>query len=77
LQKEVDFLVTRNGRPWFLVEVKKSGQSLSPSLVAFREALKVSHAFQVVLDLPCVDVDCFNYNMPVVVPARTFLSQRM
>jgi hypothetical protein len=35
------------------------------------------HAFQVVLNLPYEEIDCFDFRAPVVVPARTFLSQLM
>jgi hypothetical protein len=76
-KNEVDFLVVNDGKPWFLVEVKSSDRRLSPNLKSFQEQLKAPHAFQVVLDLPFAEVDCFSENRPVVVPARTFLSQLM
>jgi hypothetical protein len=75
LKKEVDFLLTKGGKPWCLVEVKLSERTLSPALADFQEQLKAPHAVQVVFDLPFVDVDCFTYNRPMVVPAMTFLSQ--
>lgn len=75
LKKEVDFLVSRDGQPWMLIEVKMSEKTLSRPLVDFQEGLRVPHAFQVVIDLPYENVDCFGCNRPVVVPARTFLSQ--
>ena len=31
-KKEAAFLVTRDGKPWFLVEAKTSNTKLSPSL---------------------------------------------
>ncbi|MFA5262439.1 MAG: ATP-binding protein [Opitutaceae bacterium] len=74
-KQEVDFLVVRDGKPWMLVEVKYADRSLSPSLRIFHEKLKTAHAFQVVVDLPFEAVDCFSETRPVVVPARTFLSQ--
>lgn len=76
-QREVDFAVIRDGEPWFLVEVKLGDSSLSPSLAYFQEKLGVRHAFQVVLDAEYIDADCFASpgRGPVVVPARTFLSQ--
>ncbi len=73
---EVDLVVIRDGAPWFLVEVKHSAAArLSPTLTRFQEQLGAPHAFQVALDAPYVDVDCFTRNDPVIVPARTFLSQ--
>jgi hypothetical protein len=73
--REVDFLVVKNGNPWFLVEVKTSEQGISPSLYYYQNALKVPHAFQVALDHPFVNKDCFSFHTPVIVPARTLLSQ--
>jgi uncharacterized protein len=74
-KREVDFLVVRDRKPWFLVEVKLSATSLSPSLAYFQGQTKVAHAFQVVMSLPYQPADCFAVHRPVVVPAKTFLSQ--
>lgn len=74
-KREVDFLVVRDDQPWFLVEVKQSDVALSPSLQHFQQQTGAAHAFQVVLDLPYVNVDCFQYHQPVVVSAKTLLSQ--
>lgn len=75
LKREVDFLVSRNGKPWFLVEVKQADRSLSSSLAHFQSETKAAHAFQVVIDLPFEAADCFAHLQPLVVPAKTFLSQ--
>lgn len=73
---EVDFVVVKNGEPWFLVEVKQSpSQGLSKSLYYFQAETKAKHAFQVVIDMEYIDVDCFKYLEPIIVPAKTFLSQ--
>ena len=74
-KREVDFLVVRDRRPWFLVEVKKGETGLSPALAHFQRQTKAEHAFQVVLELPFEKADCFRVHHPVVVPAKTFLSQ--
>ena len=74
-KREVDFLVVRDEQPWFLVEVKKNSTTLSPALQHFQQQTKAPHAFQVVMDLPYANINCFNYTDPVVVPARTFFSQ--
>ena len=74
-KREVDFLVARDRKPWFLAEVKKSEERLDSALSRFQDQVKTAHTFQVVLDLPYVDADCFNSRSPLVVPARTFLSQ--
>lgn len=74
-KREVDFLVVRDRKPWFLVEVKLAEVSLSPSVAYFQTQTKALHAFQVVMNLPYEPVDCFEVHRPVVVPAKTFLSQ--
>ena len=45
------------------------------SLRYFQQVTRAAHAFQTVVDLPYVDADCFSHSEPVVVPARTLLSQ--
>ncbi len=75
-QREVDFLVTKDEKPWLLVEAKwAKEQGLSPSLYYFQEATGAQHAFQVVIDMPYVNKNCFKETGPIIVPARTFLSQ--
>jgi len=75
-KREVDFLVARDGKPWFLVEVKQRDETISSSLKYFQQQLSAPFAFQVVLDANHVDADCFaRAGDPIVVPARTFLSQ--
>jgi len=75
-KREVDFLVTKDKKPWFLVEAKTSNnKGISKNLHHFQQELQVPHAFQVVYDSPYIDVDCFSYSKPIIVPASTFLSQ--
>jgi len=74
-KREVDFVVVRDAKPWFLVEVKKGDESLSGSLSLYQRQTGAKHAFQVVLDGEYVERSCFDYESPVVVPAKTFLSQ--
>ncbi len=75
-QKEVDFIVTQDGKPWFLVEAKSADTKISPALRYYQNQLKVPLAFQVVLDTDYVDASCFQSpGSPLIVPARTFLSQ--
>ena len=71
----MDYVNTKNGDPWFMVEVKKSDESLSPSLEHFKKQIGAPYAFQVVFDLDYEEIDCFSFQRPVVVPAKTFLSQ--
>ncbi len=75
-QREVDFVVIRDGKPWFLLEVKVKDDTLSPSLKYYQDLLKVPYAFQAVMEADFVEADCFSViGRPILVPARTFLSQ--
>jgi predicted AAA+ superfamily ATPase len=74
-KREVDFLVIRDGEPWFLVEAKHGERSISPHLAYFQKQTGAQHAFQVSMSADQVNADCFSRTDPVVVPARTFLSQ--
>jgi predicted AAA+ superfamily ATPase len=77
-KREVDFLVLRDRRPWFLVAVgndEAGGARLNPALRHFQECTRAAHAFHVVLDGPFSPTDCFEQSEPVVVSARTLLSQ--
>jgi predicted AAA+ superfamily ATPase len=75
-KREVDFVVIRDDRPWFLVEVKFHEDQISGSLKHYQDQIKAPYAFHVVVDAAYVDADCFaRPRGPVVVPARTFLSQ--
>ena len=72
---ETDFLVTKDRKPWFLVEVKTKAKGLSPALYHFQQETKAPHAFQLAFDLPFVQRNCFEEKGPILVPAQTFLSQ--
>ncbi len=73
---EVDFVVIRDGKPWFLVEVKYRDESLSRQLKYYQDQIKAPFAFHVTIDADYEDADCFaRPRGPLVVPARTFLSQ--
>jgi hypothetical protein len=74
-KREVDLLVVRDRKPWFLVEVKTTDTRLSPALAHFQRQVKAEHAFQAVMELDYVGADCFSRHEAVVVPARTLLSQ--
>lgn len=46
-KREVDFLLTIDGKPWFAAEAKLNETSLSPALLYFRERLAIPHIYQV------------------------------
>lgn len=75
-KREVDLAVIRDGKPWFLAEVKYARTSIGEGLKHFQKQIKAPFAFQVVINADYVDADCFaRARGPIAVPARTFLSQ--
>ncbi|MHC4515525.1 MAG: ATP-binding protein, partial [Planctomycetota bacterium] len=74
-KREVDFVVTRDDEPWFLVEVKKADTQISPHLRYFQRQTGAQHAFQAVMDQRPVMADCFEREDPCVVPVQTLLGQ--
>lgn len=75
-KREVDFLLSKEGKPWVLIETKRSEKkAISDSLGYFQEMLNVPHAFQLVLDAAFVNKNCFVEKGPIKVSAKTFLSQ--
>lgn len=66
-QHEVDFVVTKDGEPLMLVEVKSSlDEPLSPNLRAFAEKLKVKYAFQVAVEAEGTAINPLDYaGLPV------------
>lgn len=75
-KREVDFVVVRDGQPWFLVEAKTSDATLSPALAYFQKQTQAPFAFQAVLNADPVAADCFaKPRPPLIVPLKTLLSQ--
>ncbi|MCH8511053.1 MAG: AAA family ATPase [Kiritimatiellae bacterium] len=74
-KREVDFVVIRDGNPWFLVEVKHGQSALSPHLAYFQNETNAQHAFQISMQADYVGANCFEHTAPIVVPAKTFFSQ--
>lgn len=61
-QHEVDFVVTKDGEPLMLVEVKSSlDEPLSPNLRTFAEKLKVKYAFQVAVEAEGTAINPLDY----------------
>lgn len=69
-QKEVDFLVCVDNKPWFCVEVKNSSREISPSLRYFKEKLKIPFSYEVVKES---GVDRISDNIRLI-SASKFLS---
>lgn len=74
-QREVDFIVTKDQKPWFLVEAKKMKTTISPQLAYFQNKTNAAHAFQVSFNIEFSNKDCFSYTKPVHASAASFLSQ--
>ena len=75
-KREADFLITKNDKPWFIVEVKSKQQArISSALPYFQSITNAGHAFQVMMEADYIERDCFEIRTPVQVPAATFLSQ--
>jgi len=72
--READFLVSRGGLPWLVLEVKASETRLSAGFLHMAKQVGAPHNFQLVCDLPDVKADPFVQGpAPLVVPLRTFL----
>lgn len=74
-KREVDFLITQNSKPWMLIEVKTSDQTISEPLKYFKHITKAPYAFQVTFKMEYIHSDCFKHTEPIKVPVSTFLSQ--
>ncbi|MDX2054480.1 MAG: AAA family ATPase [Polyangiaceae bacterium] len=75
-RREVDFVVIRDEKPWFLVETKLKQGPLSPALAHYQKQVNAPFAFQVALQADFVDANCFEKPRgPLGVPAKTLLSQ--
>lgn len=75
---EVDFLVTKDEKPWLMVEVKSSEENIHPALHNYISYLtEVQYILQVIGNMPYQDLDCFNTQKQEIrrVPMITFLSQ--
>lgn len=69
-QREVDFLVAVNNKPWFCVEAKNKFREIAPSLKYFSVKLKIPFAYEVVKE---EGIDFLKDNIRVI-SASKFLS---
>jgi predicted AAA+ superfamily ATPase len=47
-KREVDFLVTLDGKPWFAVEAKRNAENIGSNIHYFKDRLHIPHVFQVI-----------------------------
>jgi len=62
-QREVDFLVTIDNKPWFCVEVKNVYKDIPAPLRYFQKRLKIPYAFEIVKDK---SVDLIKHDVRVI-----------
>jgi predicted AAA+ superfamily ATPase len=74
-KREVDFLVVKNNEPFLMVESKTSDRTLSKSVEYFGSQINPEFSLQTVLHDDFIGKTCFGGKNPLVVPAKTFLSQ--
>jgi uncharacterized protein len=73
---EVDFLVTKNEKPWLMAEVKSARGKTQKCIPHFINYLgDIPHVLQVVGDMPYQEIDCFEQRSGTEVSMITFLSQ--
>lgn len=75
-KREVDFLITKEDKPWILLEVKSNeNKSLSNALTYFQKQTNAEFAMQLAYDMPYEEFDFRKLKRPMIVPMSTFLSQ--
>lgn len=75
-KNEVDFLVTKDDKPWILIEAKSNGnKGLSAALKNYQQQLNVPYAIQLAYDMPYEDIDFRDLKRPTILPMSSFLSQ--
>jgi len=74
-KREVDFLVTRDEKPFILVEAKKSEKNLSRDLYYFQELLKPEISVLVSGSLKSVGMPLQEASSPLPISAADFCSQ--
>lgn len=75
-KREVDFLITKEEKPWILIEVKSNEhKGLSNSLKYFQEQTKAPFAIQLAYDMPYQIFDFRKLKRPMIIPMISFLSQ--
>ena len=73
-KREVDFLITKQKKPWILIETKLKSTNVGPSIHYFADNLQVKHKFLVVAnlaepgmagDVHVIDAPSFLNSLPV------------
>ena len=72
-KKEIDFLLLRNNKPWFPVEVKLNQEKLSENWKVFLPQIKCPYAFQVVNKSNVFDIVKLGNYKVLIISAEEFL----
>jgi predicted AAA+ superfamily ATPase len=73
-KREVDFLVTKNKKPWLLLEVKSQNSTIAPALSYYNNLLKPEFCFQLVKNSKHERAKSMAHPGIQVVTAERFLS---
>jgi hypothetical protein len=73
-QKEIDFLITKDKKPWLPVEVKLHDIKLSNNWSVFMKHLTCKHAIQVVKSPDVYTIETTNFGKVLIISAAQFLS---
>lgn len=72
-RREVDFIVLKKNKPWFMIECKSSEKSLSPHIKYLAERVKIPYAFQIHLGKSDRRLEDMNGCQTYIMPAAKFL----
>lgn len=73
-QKEIDFLITKDKKPWLPVEVKLHDSKLSNNWPVFMKHLTCKYAIQVVKSPDIYTIETTNFGKVLIISAAQFLS---
>lgn len=73
-QKEIDFLITKDKKPWLPVEIKLHDTKLSNNWSAFMKHLTCKYAVQVVKSPDVYTIETTNFGKVLIISAAQFLS---
>lgn len=73
-KREVDFLVTKDRKPWLMVEVKSNSSNVSPALEYYNQLLQPKFCFQIVRNLKQERPRSLSHPKIEIIHAERFLS---
>ncbi|MGZ3771831.1 MAG: DUF4143 domain-containing protein [Bdellovibrio sp.] len=73
-KREVDFLVTKDRKPWLMVEVKSNNSNISPALEYYNKLLQPKFCFQIVRNAKQERSKSLRHPQIEIIHAERFLS---